>query len=369
MSKANANANANTNTNTKRILIIGASWVGDMVMAQTLLIFLKQKHPNSKIDVLAPAWSKDILSRMPEIDQCLEIPLKHGEFKLSLRYKIGKSLRQNKYDHAYVLPNSLKSAFIPFFAKIKTRTGWKGESRYFFLNDIKILDKQSLNLMIDRFVALALDNIKKPQKQDLPDPIIKPKLISTKKQQEDVLKKFKYKKNKKPILSLCPGAAFGPAKQWPAKYHASVANEMIKQGWEIWILGAGKDLEIMTEINNLTNNQCVLFGNEAGLADKIDLLAISDMVITNDSGLMHIACAVNTPVVAIYGSTSPGFTPPLSDNNIILGIDPKELTCRPCFQRTCRFGHYKCLNNISPKLVLDALNNLKNKAKLQENKK
>lgn len=343
---------------TKRILIVGASWVGDMVMAQTLLIFLKKKHPKSIIDVLAPTWSKDILSRMPEINKCLELPLKHGEVKLSLRYKIGKKLQENKYTNAYILPNSLKSALIPFFAKIKTRTGWKGESRYLLLNDIKILDKKSLNLMIDRFVALALDNIKKPKKQDLPYPISPPKLISTKKQQDDVLKKLKYSKSKKPILSLCPGAAFGPAKQWPAKYHAKVALEMIKNGWEIWILGAGKDLEIMSEINQLTNNKCILFGNEAGLADKIDLLAISDLVITNDSGLMHIACAVNTPVIAIYGSTSPDFTPPLSNNNIILGVDPKELPCRPCFKRTCRFDHYKCLNNITPQQVINSIDKL-----------
>lgn len=351
-----------------KILIIGASWVGDMVMAQTLLIFLKKKHPESQIDVMAPPWSKDVLLRMPEVDNHLDLPLKHGELKIPLRYKIGKKLREDKYTNAYILPNSLKSALIPFFAKIKIRTGWKGESRYLLLNDIKILDKKSLNLMIDRFVALGLDKNKHPKKQDLPKLISPPKLISNKTHKSETLKKLNYKKTNKKIISLCPGAAFGPAKQWPAKYHASVANEMIKKGWEIWILGAGKDVEIINEINSLTNNKCISFCNKGSLANAIDLLAMSDLVITNDSGLMHIACAVNTPVVAIYGSTSPDFTPPLSDNNIILGVNPKELTCRPCFQRTCRFDHYKCLNDISPKLVLDALNNLQNKDKLQENK-
>ena len=350
--------------NAEKILIIGASWVGDMVMAQTLFIFLKKQFPKSKIDVIAPAWSTGILERMPEVNECIDLPFKHKEFKPLMRRKVGKLLRKNNYDRAYILPNSWKSAFIPFFAKIPIRVGFKGESRYGLLTDLKKLDKQALPLMIDRFLSLGLSKIKKPTTSDIPSyknkEIYYPNLKSNKKTQYALLKRFKHVKSNKKILSLCPGAAFGPSKQWPAEHHAEVANKMLDNNWEAWLLGAGKDIEIINKINKLTKNRCSIFGNDAALADKIDLLAMSDMVITNDSGLMHIACAVNTPVVAVYGSTSPDFTPPLAPIHKykILSISPKVLTCRPCFQRTCRFGHYKCKKNISADDAINAIKEL-----------
>ncbi|GAM54726.1 ADP-heptose-lipooligosaccharide heptosyltransferase II [Vibrio ishigakensis] len=138
----------------KKILIIGPSWVGDMVMSQSLYRQLKIQSPNSQIDVLAPAWCKPLLTRMPEIHQAIDMPLSHGEFKLTQRYQIGKQLRSKQYDHAYVLPNSAKSSLIPFFAGIPIRTGWKGESRYGLLNDIR-LNKKSFTYMVERYVALA----------------------------------------------------------------------------------------------------------------------------------------------------------------------------------------------------------------------
>src|SRR5690606_31381839 len=152
------------------ILIIGPSWVGDMVMAQTLFQWLKQRHRDCAIDVLAPDWSRPILERMPEVRAALSLPLGRGVLDLAARRRIGKSLA-GQYDQAILLPNSLKSALVPWFAGIPLRTGWKGEMRYGLLNDLRPLDKARYPLMIERFMALAY-----PANAELPQPYPQPRL-------------------------------------------------------------------------------------------------------------------------------------------------------------------------------------------------
>ena len=299
---------------------------------------------------------------MPEINQCHEMPITHGSLNLSLRKKIGTSLRTHKYDLSIVLPNSWKSALIPYFAKIPMRIGWKGEARYILLNHIKKLDKTNSPLMIQRYLALGI-NFKNLSFSDICKQKLLPSLTSSNTHKLETLKKLQYIKSNKKILTICPGAAFGPAKQWPAEYHAQIANTMLNNNWEIWLLGAGADMQIINKINTLTNNKCYVFGNTASLTNKIDLLKMSDIVVANDSGLLHITCAVNTPVIAIYGSTTPEFTPPLSDNNIILSIPTKNLSCKPCFKRTCKYKHYKCLQDIAPNTVLESIKKLQNNIK------
>ena len=137
-----------------RVLVIGPSWVGDMVMSQSLYKAIKQQYPDASIDVMAPGWCAPILARMPEVNRSIDMPLGHGEFALGKRYQLGKSLAQQHYDHAYVLPNSAKSALIPWFAGIPTRTGWKGEMRYGLLNDLRP-NKKAFQYMVERYVALA----------------------------------------------------------------------------------------------------------------------------------------------------------------------------------------------------------------------
>ncbi len=141
--------------NPQRCLVVGPSWVGDMVMAQSLFIRLRQGHPDMEIDVLAPAWSRPLLAVMPEVNQSIVMPLGHGELGLAARYRLGVSLRQRSYDWAIVLPNSFKSALVPWWANIPVRTGYRGEMRYGLINDMRILDRQKLAMTVQRFVALA----------------------------------------------------------------------------------------------------------------------------------------------------------------------------------------------------------------------
>ncbi|KIU46113.1 MULTISPECIES: lipopolysaccharide heptosyltransferase II [Pseudomonas] len=335
-----------------RILIIGPSWVGDMVMAQTLFHVLKQRHPACVIDVLAPEWSRPILERMPEVRQALSFPLGHGALELATRRRIGKSLA-GQYDQAILLPNSLKSALVPFFAGIAQRTGWRGELRYGLLNDVRTLDKARYPLMIERFMALGY-----PAGAELPKPYPRPSLQIETASRDAALAKFGLSLDR-PVLALCPGAEFGEAKRWPSEHYAKVAEIKIREGWQVWLFGSKNDHAVGESIREWLipglREESVNLSGETSLAEAIDLLSCSDAVVSNDSGLMHVAAALNRPLVAVYGSTSPGFTPPLADQVEVVRLG---LECSPCFDRTCRFGHYNCLRLLEPEAVASALQRL-----------
>ncbi|MFV0447197.1 MAG: lipopolysaccharide heptosyltransferase II [Vibrio sp.] len=339
----------------KKILIIGPSWVGDMVMSQTLYTTLKQQHPDAVIDVMAPAWCKPILERMPEVNQAIEMPLGHGDFNFLGRRALGKTFK-GKYDHAYVLPNSAKSALIPWFAGIKVRTGWKGEMRYGLLNDLRP-NKKSFQYMTERYVALAYPKEKMQGSASLGglETLPRPSLHIDPQIQQQTRDKFALNSTR-PVIGLCPGAEFGPAKQWPAEHYATVAGEMIEQGYQIWLFGSAKDSQTTQSIRSyLTDeqqNHVFDLAGKTSLIEAVDMLACCESVISNDSGLMHVAAAVGCQVVGIYGSTSPTYTPPLAEKKAIVHTD---IECRPCFKRECPLGHLKCLKDLAPSRVIDAL--------------
>ena len=342
----------NSETRTK-ILIVGPSWVGDMVMAQVLFILLKQRYSHCRITVLAPAWSRPLLERMPEVDAAVDMSVGHGSLALGERRDLARKLASQHYDWAIVLPNSFKSALIPAFAGIPRRTGWRGEMRFWLLNDIRLLHKSTCPLMIERFAALAYaPNYK------LPKPLPRPKLKT------DIARVTELRVQlgldaERPVLALCPGAEFGPAKRWPEPYYAKVASTMIARGWQVWLLGSERDQPVAsTIIEGLPDVERALAFNLAGsteLADAIDLLSSTSLVVSNDSGLMHISAALGRPLVVVYGSSSPEFTPPLADKVEVLSI---PVDCGPCFKRECPQKHLKCLNDLKPDLALAAIDRL-----------
>ena len=243
-----------------------------MVMAQTLFQSLKQQHPDCVIDVLAPEWSRPILERMPEVRQALSFPLGHGALELATRRRIGKSLA-GQYDQAILLPNSLKSALVPFFAGIPKRTGWRGEFRYGLLNDVRRLDKQRYPLMIERFMALAF-----PPGSDLPQPYPRPDLQIEAASRDAALAKFGLELDR-PVLALCPGAEFGEAKKWPAEHYAKVAEAKIREGWQVWLFGSKNDHPVGEQIRERLipgfREESVNLAGETSLAEAIDLLSLS----------------------------------------------------------------------------------------------
>ncbi len=315
-----------------------------MVMAQSLFKLIKQRHPSVQIDVLAPFWTLPLLHRMPEVREALDLPFKHGQLKLAARYRFARSLRDRGYDQAIVLPNSLKSALIPFWAKIPVRTGYVGEWRWGLLNDVRRLDKTRLPMTVQRFVALGMED-----GDPLPAELPYPHLAVTEGGVETALTRLNLATPGAPLLALCPGAEYGSAKRWPAEYFAEIARTKLTQGWQVWLFGSGNDAAITAQVRALAGVECVDLAGRTTLAEAIDLLSLADRVVTNDSGLMHVAAALGRRLIAIYGSSDPGFTPPLS---IQAKIQWLKLSCSPCFQRECPLGHLKCLRDLKPEEVL-----------------
>jgi heptosyltransferase-2 len=335
----------------KRLLIVGPSWVGDMVMAQSLLKLLRRQQPDVTITVMAPAWSRALIDRMPEVDTDIESPFGHGEVSLARRWRLGRQLA-GQFDVAYVLPNSFKSALVPFFAGIPRRIGWQGELRNALLNDCRSLDTVRYPLMVERFVALALREGEALPAYD------RPKLQTDSRQAEAVAVRLGVRCSGR-VLAICPGAEFGDSKQWPLEHYAELCNLAVRAGWQVWILGSPNDREagsrVLSAVMDASRTHCFDLTGKTSLADVIDLLSLATATVTNDSGLMHIAAAVGSPLVAIYGSSSPDFTPPLGERvqSLTTAID-----CRPCFKRRCPLGHKRCLTEIAPVGVFGSLQDL-----------
>ena len=333
---------------TKQILIIGPSWLGDMVMAQALFKILKQQC-DCIIDVLAPDWSRTILDKMPkEVANSISMPIGHGKLALGERYKLAKALAKKQYDQAIVLPNSWKSALIPFWANIPKRTGWLGELRWGLLNDVRYLNKKALPQMVQRYAALAY-----AENEFKPNDIPYPELVIDNDQVEKLIKKLKLNIGNKKILALCPGAAFGTAKCWPVDYFADLAAKKITEGWQVFLFGSVHDAAVTNKIKAKLNNACIDFAGKISLSETVDLLSAATVVVSNDSGLMHVASSLHKSLIAIYGATSPKFAPPLSNNAKIIFQD---LTCSPCAKRDCPLQHHKCMKDITPDRVLDLIN-------------
>lgn len=334
----------------RQILVVGPSWVGDTVISQSLLKLLVQHNPAVQIDYLAPPWTLPLLARMPEVRRGINNPFGHGALRLGARHALGKALRSQAYDQALVLPNSWKSALIPWSAGIALRTGFRGEARWGLLNDLRRLDAAALPQMVQRFAALAL-----PTGAVLPSSLPLPALQSTIAQQQALLARLGLNtgKNKdKPVVAFCPGAEYGPAKRWPEAHFAALARLLTVRGCAVWLVGSPKDHAIAETIAQGAAGACINLCGKTDIAEAADLLAASRLVVTNDSGLMHIAAAVGRPVIALYGSSSPQFTPPLSADAHILTLN---VECSPCFKRTCPLGHFKCLNDLSAERVFAAI--------------
>jgi heptosyltransferase II len=327
-----------------RTLVVAPSWIGDAVLSHALLVRLKERDPQGSIDVLAPPWALPVYRRMPEVAATLALPFGHGDLKLAERRRFARSLP--RYDRAVVLPNSFKSALIPWHAGIALRTGYRGEMRYGLLNDVRTLDKEALPLIVERYAALA-----QPAGEALARPVPQPRLATDEATRLATARKYGVDLAK-PVAAFAPGAEYGPAKRWPARHFADLATTLVARGFQVWLLGSAKDVEATTEIQRLSGGACIDFAGRTSLDEAIDLMSFAANVVTNDSGLMHIAAALDRPTAAIFGSSSPAFTPPLSARARVITL---KLECSPCFQRECPLGHTNCLVTLEPARVLEAI--------------
>jgi heptosyltransferase-2 len=335
-----------------KILVLGPAWVGDMVMAQSLFKSLKASTPHCIIDVAAPAWTLPLLERMPEVSGKIALPFKHGELAFWQRITFGKSLKNQGYTQSIILTNSLKSAILPWAAGIAKRTSFLGEMRYGLINDVRPLNKVQLKKTVERFVYLGLD-----KGEPLPQLIPNPSLVANATAALDVLSKHNILINtNNKVLGLCPGAEYGEAKRWPTEYYAEVANYALNSGWQVMLFGSDKDVPVTQKICQMTQNRCIDLGGKTKLGEAIDIMCLCDTVISNDSGLMHVAAALDKKVIAIFGSSDPYHTPPMSSRAV---IEYLKLDCSPCFKRECPLSgenqHLACLKKITPMRVMNQL--------------
>lgn len=329
-----------------RVLIVAPAWVGDMVMAHTLVQVLLLDDPDREIHMLAPKSTAVLGTRMPGVTSVHVLDVEHGEFGAGKRWRAGRAMGALGFGQAIVLPNSFKSAWVPWFARIPKRSGWLGESRYGLLNDYRRLDKQAHQLQVERFMALA-----RAPGLPLPSPLPKPRLLAHAEEAGRLARQLGLSTDQ-PVTVLCPGAEFGPAKRWPEQHYAEVARHVVRGGGQVWVLGSPKDVPVGESIAAQVGSGVHQLAGRTRLENAVDLMSLARRVICNDSGMMHVAAALDIPVIALYGSTSPDFTPPMTDRAEILRLG---LPCSPCFQRECPLGHLDCMRKLAPERVIRLL--------------
>jgi heptosyltransferase II len=326
----------------ERILIVAPSWVGDAVLSEPLVALLREPLEAAIVDVLVPSWCAPVYARMRGIRDIIENPFAHRDLRLGARRALGRRLRDVGYTRAFVLPNSFKSALIPWFARIPRRIGYVGEGRRLLLTDARRLDRHALPRLVDRFVALAA--LSEEIVPSAPSPVLVPDAANA----ADAMRTLGLA-TRRPVAVFCPGAEYGPAKRWPTEHFITLAQRLLASGYAVWLIGSPNDqpsAEPIAAAVPEVRNAC----GRTDLGTAIDLLAQASVVISNDSGLMHAAAAVGRPLVALFGSSSPAYTPPLSPLARVARID---IACSPCFQRECPLGHFKCMRELSPNLVYD----------------
>jgi heptosyltransferase-2 len=313
-------------------LVVAPNWIGDALMAQPLLARLREKLPQARIDVLAPAWVAPVVRRMAEVAGVIETSFGHGPLALRERWRLGRTLKALGYDQAIVLPNSWKSALAPFFADIAIRSGYVGESRYGLLN-LLYRTAPGREPMAEHYARLAGEpgaQLARP----LPAPRLAVDLQAAQRTRERFGLPARY-------AALCPGAEYGPAKRWPHFAELAARLEL-----PAVLLGSPREREQCAAIKGRN------LAGETTLDEAIDLLACAQYVVSNDSGLMHVAAALGRPQVALFGSSSPEHTPPLSGKARVLWLG---LECSPCYARECPLGHLRCMRELTVESVLEKL--------------
>ena len=321
-----------------RSLVIAPQWIGDAVMSEPLLRALAAR--GERLAVAALPWVAPVFRAMVGVDEVIELPFAHGRLDWAARRRIAAGLR-GSFDVAYVLPNSIKAALIPWLARIPRRIGYRGEGRWGLLNR-RLPNPAGRPPMVAFYRALAGEAAPAGERPQLAFDAAR---LAAATAGAGVAPGG--------YVVFAPGAEYGPAKCWPAAHYAELARSLhARYGEPVLLLGSGKEAALCESIATDAPGACRVLAGQTSLLDAMALIAAARAVVTNDSGLMHVAAAFGIPQVAVFGSTSPEHTPPLNPRARVLWLkDELGLSCMPCFERTCRFGHTRCLTEVSPARV------------------
>ena len=343
----------------RRILIIAPNWIGDAVMSQPLLAQLKASHPDSQIDVLASTWVAPIYRACLEVHEVIEAAFEHQQLQWTLRRQLAQQLQSKQYQICFVLPNSLKSALSPWLANIPFRIGYRGELRFGLLNlTLPNPSKIKRPPMVEHYLALAslLD-----EEFTTASSSNTPVLNVSEQARQSVTEKLNTAQiNSQAVYIFCPGAEYGASKRWPTEHFAKLAQAIVadKESSQIILLGSNSDHglaeNIQVHASKISNihNWCGI----TTLDEAIALIGMSQAVVSNDSGLMHIAAALKVPQIALFGSSDPHHTSPRSEKAQVIWL---HLPCSPCHKRECPLGHLKCLKDITPEHVFSTIKTLR----------
>jgi heptosyltransferase-2 len=323
------------------ILIVPYMWIGDFVRCHTVVSLLRARFPKRSVDMLATSLVAPLADYMPGVRRAIVADLPRKRLALAQHRALARRLALEGYGAALMMPRTWKSALAPFLAGIPVRTGFFGEARFGVLNDIRS-GERALPRMVDRCAALAL-----PRGATLPEQLPLPRLVVPEAAVASWRKRHGLGGHR--AVALAPGAV-GPSKRWTTEGYTAIARDLAADGYDVWILGGPGERELAAQIAGGSGAKD-LTGTD--LRDAILALAASAAAVSNDSGLLHVAAALGTPAVGIFGPTSPWHWAPL--NKIAATIEPPgELACRPCHKPVCRLGHHHCMKDITPGRVLQA---------------
>ena len=325
-----------------RSLVVAPQWIGDAVMTEPLLARLAAR--GERLSVAALPWVAPVYRAMPQVADVIELPFAHGRLDWAERRRVARMLR-GRFDAAYVLPNSLKSALIPWLARVPTRVGYHGEGRYLLLNR-RLPNPAGRPPMVAFYDALAGG----PARDGEPPRLqFAPAMLDQAARAAGV--------QPGAYWVFAPGAEYGPAKCWPAERYAELARSLhTGHGLPVLLLGSAKEAALCERIAAQAEGACRVLAGKTPLLEAMALIAAARGVVSNDSGLMHVAAAFGVPQAAVFGSTSPEHTPPLNARARVLWLKEElQLDCAPCFDRVCRFGHTRCLTGVGAERVERAL--------------
>jgi heptosyltransferase II len=325
------------------ILIVPYMWIGDYVRCHSVVRLLRQRFPDRPVDMLATTLCAPLADYMPGLRQAVVVDLPRGRLALAEQAALAKRLKRQGYGTALIMPRTWKSTLAPFLAGIPERTGFVGEARFFLLNDLRF-GERTLPRMVDRCAVLALPSGAEPP-AEWPAPQLRvPSLEAA-----NWRSKRGLESENRPVVAIAPGAV-GPSKRWPSARYAALARQLLADGFAVWVLGGPNEKPLAAEIAGDTQARD-LTGHD--LRDAILALACATVAVSNDSGILHVAAALGTPSIGIFGPTSPWHWAPL--NPLAATIETtSELPCRPCHKPVCRFGHHRCMRDISPEQVIAA---------------
>ncbi len=325
-----------------RSLVIAPQWIGDAVMSEPLLARLAGR--GERVAVAALPWVAPVYRAMAQVAEVIELPFAHGRLDWARRWRVAAALR-GRFDVAYVLPNSFKSALVPWLAGIPKRIGYRGEGRFVLL-DRRLPNPVGRPPMVAFYSALAGPPV--------PDGAL-PCLHIAAVDRDAAMHAADLQPGR--YWAFAPGAEYGPAKRWPAAHFAELARSLHRSsGLPVVLIGSAAEAALCDEVAAAAPGACRVLAGAISLFEAMALIAAARGVVSNDSGLMHVAAAFGVPQAAVFGSTSPEHTPPLNKRARVLWLKEElQLDCAPCFDRSCRFGPTRCLVEESASRVEDAL--------------